>query len=89
MKLKDLEWLRLALERKTETEIDEFKKNYEREREIERRHFDQWKWQLDEDTYMFNLQKERLIKAEEERNRLDIEYTKLKQERDKMTIDIS
>ena len=89
MKLKDLEWLRLALERKTETEIDEFKKNYEREREIERRHFDQWKRQLEEDTYMFNLQKERLIKAEEERNRLDIEYTKLKQERDKMTIDIS
>ena len=89
MKLKDLEWLRLALERKTETEIDEFKKNYEREREIERRHFDQWKRQLEEDTYMFNLQKERLIKAEEERNRLDIEYTKLKQERDKLTIDIS
>lgn len=40
LKLKDLEWLRLALERKTETDIEEFKKDYEREREIEWRHFD-------------------------------------------------
>ncbi len=88
MKLKDLERLRLALERKTETEIDEFKKEWEREREIERRHFDQRKRQLEEDTYMFNLQKERLLKAEEDRNRLDIDSSKLKQDRDKMLIDL-
>jgi len=88
LKLKDLERLRLALERKTETEIDEFKKEWEREREIERRHFDQRKRQLEEDTYMFNLQKERLLKAEEDRNRLDIDSSKLKQDRDKMLIDL-
>lgn len=40
LKLKDLERLWLALEWKTETEIEEFKKEYEWEREIEWRHFD-------------------------------------------------
>ena len=40
LKLKDLERLWLALEWKTETEIDEFKKDYEWERELERRHQD-------------------------------------------------
>ena len=40
LKHKELERLKLALERKVDTEIDEFKAHYEREREAEKRHFD-------------------------------------------------
>jgi len=40
LKLKDLERLWIALERKTETEIEEFKWEFEWERDIERWHFE-------------------------------------------------
>lgn len=84
LKLKDLEWLRIALERKCENDIDEFKKSYQREWDTERREFESKKRQLDEETYMFNLNKERYLANEAEKSKLEKENTELRIEKDKL-----
>ena len=80
LKLKELERLKIALERKCDSEIEEFKARYERERDSDKRNFDAKRRQLEEDEHLFNLNKDRYLTNETERGRLEKENKQIKSE---------
>lgn len=84
LKLRDLERLWIALEWKCESDIQEYQKQYIWEWDTERWEFEAKKRQLDEDQYMFNLNKDRFLSSETEKNKLEKEVTELWNERDKL-----
>ena len=82
LKLKDLERLKIALEKKADNEIAEYRSKYEREREDEHRAFEARRRQLDEDKHMFDMSKEKFISTETEKNKLEKRCEQLLNERD-------
>ena len=82
LKLKDLERLKIALEKKADNEIAEYRSKYEREREDEHRAFESRRRQLDEDKHMFEMSKEKFISTETEKNKLEKRCEQLLNERD-------
>lgn len=82
LKLKDLNLLKLAYEKKVTTEIEEFKRKFEGDREEEKRQIQSRRMNLEEEEHRFQLNKEKFLhteneKIETEKERISIEYDKL------------
>jgi len=84
LKLKELDRLKIALERKTESDVDDFKSRYEREREMEKRGFDAKRRQLEEDEHIFKMNKDRFLANETTKVRLEKENVEIRNERDEL-----
>lgn len=89
LKHKELERLRIALERRTETEIEDFKKSWERDHQHNQIQFDAKRRQLEEDTHIFNMQKDQYLQAESQREKLDKECKELREARDKYQTELN
>ncbi|CAI2384444.1 unnamed protein product [Moneuplotes crassus] len=87
LKLKDLNLLKVALEKKTSSEIEEFRRRYEGERDDEKRDLHIRKMQLEEDEHRFNLNKDKYLVTEKDKRQLELENSNLKEKLEKISME--
>jgi len=85
LKLKDLNLLKVALEKKTASEIEEFRRRYEGQRDDEKRDLHIRKMQLEEDEHRFALNKDKFLVTEKDKIQLEKENVTLKEKYEKVS----
>ena len=87
LKLKDLNLLKIALEKKTQSEIEEYRRKFEGERDDEKRDLHIRKMQLEEDEHRFAMNKDKYLITEKDKRQLEKENVELKEKLEKITDD--
>ena len=86
LKLKDLNLLKVALEKKSQSEIDEYRRKIDSQRDDERRELQVRRMQLEEDEHRFHLNKEKFLNSEKTKTQLEKENFTLKDELEALKI---
>jgi hypothetical protein len=87
LKLKDLNLLKAALEKKTQSDIDEYKRNYESKFEDEKRDIQIRRMQLEEDEHRFALNKDKFLTTQKDKTQLEKEHFALREKFEKLDIE--
>lgn len=85
LKLKDLNLLKAALEKKTYSDIDEFKRTYESKFDDSKRDIQIRRMQLEEDEHRFSLNKETFLTTQKDKTQLEKEHFNLKEKFEKIS----
>lgn len=84
LKLKDLNLLKISLEKKSQADVDDYRRKVDSQREDERREIQVRRMQLEEDEHRFELNKQKFLNSEKDKTQLEKENLTLKDKLDKI-----